>query len=114
MTITERNKHRAINIARNQGWLPNSPGAIDKNGKYAYCAAACVAVAYLEDRGGKFVDEFTRQLVSTNDKNIVQNVFEQSGFSRADCKEIMDINDASPLQERLSMMENLINGISAV
>ena len=102
---------RALDVAREQGTLPNSPGRRSSGGAVALCAAACLAWAGLEARyGADQAAAFRTEVGATGSKQPVVDAFERLGLGRDACVITMSVNDRTPPADRVAALADLLAG----
>lgn len=91
----------AKSLISHQGFTPASPGAMKPNGSVAYCAAAALAAAGLEQAGrtDRLVT-FNAEIVTTKSSECIRRVFTELGWSEELCSRALILNDSLPLHER--------------
>ena len=113
MTFPHDVVRRAAEIIGTQGPTPTSPGAVGSDGKLRLCAAAALAAAGLELRGGAVARAALETEIASDlaDKDVLERAFLKLGWTREACKERLIFNDdCNPFerQERvLAMLEML-------
>ncbi len=99
---------KAINLAKSQKGLANSPAEIDSSGNIQLCAAACLAYVGIESVDGKkHADEFLKKLAN-NSKSDVIKVFEKFGWGKQFCETIMIQNDETPRNLRIQAFIEIV------
>ena len=93
----------ALAIAKQQGFLPNSPAEI-RNGELQLCAAACVAYAGLKIMSPGRERDLYSSLMSTNNKQTVLNAFAELGLSLESYQRAMLINDQTEPERRIEVL----------
>lgn len=97
----------ALAIAKQQGFLPNSPAEI-RNGELQLCAAACVAYAGLKLRSPGQERDLYFSLMDRSDKQTVLDAFAKLGLSPESCQRAMVINDQTEPEHRIAVLRQAL------
>ena len=100
---------RALEVARGQAAVPDSPGRRSEDGAVALCAAACVAHAGLELRyGADRAEAFRADVGTTGSKRLVVDAFERLGLDGDACAYTMAVNDRTAPAGRIDALARLL------
>ena len=100
---------RALDVAREQGTLPDSPGRRSSSGAVALCAAACLAEAGLEVHcGAEQAAALRAEVGATGLKQPVVDAFERLGLGRDACAALMLMNDQTAPTDRVVALADLL------
>lgn len=100
--------NKAISIAKNQQYLPNSPGEITRDGDIFMCAAACIAYAGLDFIDRQKAEEFKKEISKNLSKQTVRNAYSFLGLSEKSCDETMLINDQYSSDKRIEILIQML------
>lgn len=98
----------AINIAKDQRFLANSPAEKDKGGKVFLCAASCIAKAAIEINEGKTASStFHKEVLNKTKEEYVPYIFEKYDLNKSFANMVMLENDQIDVSNRLNWFSNL-------
>ena len=91
----------ATEMVRDQSLAPISPCEVDEKGRVSLCAAAAIAAARVElSSGAEARTHFVRHLASTKNRQLVQDIFRDAGWSSNLCETVFAKNDVAPPEQR--------------